>query len=373
MDRSTRLTGLDLAKVLAMYFVVLYHLTFRNAPLLSAGRVLDYIEYFLTTLMSCCVPLLFAVSGALALRRPVDLNKSLRRSLQVLLLAVVWTVLSLAVVLVLRGERMSPGECFSVAWQLRVGYIQHLWYLPTFFFLCLITPIMQTLRNSSRKVYRYGLVILAIYTFGNLLLSDGEYLLRWFLGKTGYSGNREFFWYTNFFGSHYWYAPVYYALGAALVEYRDRLRRYKKAAVLSIPLCMVCLFVIALARSFVREVTFDPVFNNYASIFTLVITAAILLLLLEAKPGPRLSAFAKAVASESLGIYLVHWLLIEVLLDYFPAVTDSNRFAPLTAVAVLALSWGISWVCKKIPLVKNLFTVSTSWVRGTPSPKADGR
>ena len=365
MDRSKRLTGLDLAKVLALYFVVLYHLTFRNAPLLFAGRVMDDAEYLFSTLLSCCVPLLFAVSGALALRQPVDLKKSVRRSLQVLFLAVIWAVLSLLVVLALRGERMAPGEFFSVIWQLKVGYIQHLWYLPTFFFLCLITPVMQALRNSARQVYRYGLLVLAIFTFGNALLSDGEYLLRWLLGKTGYSGNREFFWLTNFFGWHYWYVPVYYALGAAVVEYQDQLRRYRKAAVLSIPLCMVILFVIALARSYVRGTTFDPVFNNYPSIFTLTITTAILLLLLEAKPGPKLAGFAQAVSSRSLGIYLVHWLLIEVLLDYLPAVTSTNHFAPLTAAVVMALSWAIAWVCGKIPLVKNLFTVSTKWVRQT--------
>ena len=365
MDRSTRLTGLDLAKVLAMYFVVLYHLTFRNTPLLGGGRVMDYIEYFISTLLSCCVPLLFAVSGALALRQPVDLKKSLRRSFQVLFLAVIWAILSLLVVLALRRERMNPSEFFSVVWNLQVDYIQHLWYLPTFFFLCLITPVMQALRNNSRKVYRYGLLILAVFTFGNTLLNDGEYLLRWLLDKTGYAGKREFFWLTNFFGWHYWYVPVYYALGAALVEYREQLRRYKNAAALSIPLCMVCLFVFALARSYVRGTTFDPVFNNYPSVFTLTITASILLLLLEAKPGPKLAAFARAVASHSLGIYLVHWLLIEVLLDCFPAVTNTNHFAILTAVVVMALSWGITWVCVKIPLVKDLFTVSTKWVRGS--------
>lgn len=362
-----RLTGLDLAKVLALYFVVLYHLTFRNSPAVFTGRLLPYVEYLLATLMSCCVPLLFAVSGALALRKPVNLRQNTRRSLQVLLLGVVWAVLSLGIILALRQEPMGPSAFLSTVWNLTVGYIQHLWFMPTFFFLCLMTPVMQSLRSSSPKVYRYSLLILGVYTFGNLLLSDCEYLLRWAMHKVGHTGNREFFWYTDFFGYHYWYAFVYYALGAALVEHREWLGRYKKLSIVCIPLCLAWLTLTALARCYVRNTTFDPVFNNYSSVATLLLTTSILLLMLEAPAGPRLAAFAKAVSSHSLGIYLVHWLLIEVLLDYFPAVTNTNRFAPLTAVAVMALSWAICWLCEKIPLVKNLFTVSPAWVRKTNS------
>lgn len=360
---SRRMAGLDFAKVLALYFVVLYHLTFRNSPALFCGQLWPYIEYALSTLMSCCVPLLFAVSGALALRKPVNLSQNTRRSFQVLLLGAIWAVLSLAIVLALRQEPMSPSAFLHTTWELTVGYIQHLWFMPTFFFLCLMTPVMQSLRASAPKVYRYGLLILGIYTFGNLLLSDCEYLLRWAMHKVGHTGNREFFWYTNFFGYHYWYAFVYYALGAALVEHREWLSRYKKVAVVCIPLSLVWLTLTALARCYVRNTTFDPVFNNYSSVATLVLTASILLLLLEIQPKPKPAAFAKAVASHSLGIYLIHWLLIEVLLDYFPAVTNTNRFAPLTAIIVMALSFVLCWLCERIPLVKNLFTVSPAWVQ----------
>ena len=365
---SQRLTGLDLAKVLALYFVVLYHLTFRNSPALFTGQLWPYVEYFLTTLMSCCVPLLFAVSGALALRKPVNLRQNTKRSLQVLLLGGIWAVLSLAVVLALRREPMGPSAFLYTAWDLTVGYIQHLWFMPTFFFLCLMTPVMQSLRTNSPKIYRYSLLILGIYTFGNLLLSDCEYLLRWAMGKAGHTGNREFFWYTDFFGYHYWYAFVYYALGAALVEHQDWLRRYQKLSIVCIPLCLVWLTLTALARCYVRGTSFDPVFNNYSSVATLLLTASILLLLLEVRAGPRLAACAKAVSTRSLGIYLIHWLLIEGLLDYFPAVTNTNRFAPLTAVVVMALSWGLCWICERIPLVKDLFTVSPAWVRRTKTP-----
>lgn len=362
--KQSRLSGLDLTKALALYLVVLYHLTFRNEPDLYAGRALDYIEYGLSTLMSCCVPLLFAVSGALALNRPVDLKRNFRRAVQVLILAVVWAFLALAAVLALRGEKLSVGEFLTIAYELKVGYIQHLWYLPTFFFLTLMTPLMQTLKAANQKVYRYGLMILFVYASVNLLLSDLEYLARWVLGRLGHTGDREFFWYTDFFAYHYWYAFLYYALGAFLVERREQLVKYRKWAVLAIPVCGVCLTVFAFARSFVRESVFDPVFNNYGSIFTMVLTASVLSLCLGAKPGEKAGGLLQSLSSQSFGVYLIHWLLIEVLLVHFPGVTGSNRLAPATAILVLGASWGLSWAAAKIPLVKNLFTVSPKWVRG---------
>lgn len=363
-DRApARVAGLDVIKVLALYFVVLYHLTYRNAPDIFAGRVMDYIEYALSTLMSCCVPLLFLVSGALALRKPVNIGQSLRRSLWVLGLAVFWAVVSLFMILLLKREPMGPKAFLSTINNLTVGYIQHLWFMPTFFFLCLITPILQSLKTSAPKVYRYGLMILLVYTFGELLLSDLEYLLRWITGHLGYHGNREYLWYTNFFGSHYWYAVLYYALGAFLLEHREALKKYRSYAIVLIPVSVGFLTLFGLARCHVRGEVFDPVFNNYSNVFTLLLTVSVVVLLLEAQPGGRLGSAVRSIASCSLGIYLVHWLLIEALLDYLPVVTSTNHFAPLTAAAVLAVSWGISWICMKVPAVKHLFTASNRWIK----------
>ena len=356
--RQSRVSGLDCCKVLALYLVIFYHLTFRNSPDIFSGSPLPILEYALGTLMSCCVPLLFLVSGALSISRPVDLKGTLRRCGTVLVLTVFWTVFSLAVVLLLRREPMSPGEFFYTASQLEHGYIQHLWYMPTFLFLCLITPLMQSLRQHAPQVYRYGLVLLFVFTFGNLLLSDLEYLLRAVTGRLGHTGNRQFFWFTNFFVYHYWYAPVYYGIGTALLEHRQQLRRYRKWALLAIPVCMICLTVFALARSYVRGEIFDPVFNNYGSVFTLILTLSVAVLLLDVHPGPAFSRCMQSISNCSLGIYLIHWLLIEALLDYLPALTNTNRPAPLTALLVMALSWALTWCLMKLPPTRCLVTLS---------------
>lgn len=363
MEKQGRIAGLDLCKVLALYFVVLYHLTFRNSPDVFSGRIPELLEYALGTLMSCCVPLLFLVSGALSMDRPVNLKRNLRRCGQVLFLTVFWMLASLVTVLLLRGERVSGRTFFEIVTSLKVGYIQHLWYMPAFLFLCLITPVMQALRQQSRRVWLYGLGLLLVFTFGNLLLNDLEYVARWLTGRLGCTGTRQYFWYTNFFVYHYWYALVYYGAGALLLEYREVFGKHRGACILAIPVCGAFLTVTALARCHSYGYVFDPVFNNYGSVFTLILTVSVAGLLLNLRPGAKISRWAKSLSDCSLGVYLIHWLLIEALMDYLPALTSQNTFAPLVAVAVLGVSWALTWCLCKIPVVKNLFTVTPGWVK----------
>lgn len=364
-----RIVGLDLMKVLGLYFVILYHLTFRNPSDVLHGGFLTVIPYALTTLMSICVPLFFTASGALALSRPIDLRKNTLRCLHLILLILFWVIVSLMIVFALRGEWPGLREFLQIASELRVGYIQHLWYLPTFLFLTLLTPVLYAMRSGPKRIYHYGLLLLFLFTFGNLFLNDLEYLLRWALGKTGHTGSRQFFWYVNFFGYHYWYSVFYLALGAYLVEYRQVFQRYRGAAVVAIPVCMVFLTLFALARSHVYGSVFDPVFNNYGNVFTLILTASVSLLLMGWEPKGLLRRGAASMASCSLGIYLIHWLLIEVLLDFAPDVVDAVALAPLTALGLLAISWGLSWCCLKLPYIKNLFTASPTWIHGKKSTK----
>ena len=319
-EASPRIAGLDLMKSLGLYLVVLYHLTFRNPPDVLSGRLLPILIYGLGTLMSVCVPLFFTASGALSLRRPVNLRKNIWRCVHLAVLTVCWAAVSL------------------------------------------LMPVLQGLRSGSKQVYRYGLCLLLLLTFGNLFLNDLEYLLRWLLGRTGHTGTRQFFWYVNYFGGYYWYSLAYLALGAYLCDHLQELSKYRRPAAAVILLCGGFLTLFAMARCQVRQTVFDPVFNNYGDPFTLLLTGAVSLLLLTCHPGKRLQRATKSLATCSLGIYLIHWLLIEALLDYWPALVRFTAVAPLTAVVVLGISWGLCWLLLKVPFLRNFFTAAPDWL-----------
>ena len=100
-------------------------------------------------------------------------------------------------------------------------------------------------------------------------------------------------------------------------------------------------------------------YYNYSSIFVLGISAALFLLMRDWKPGEKIGAMAASLAECSLGIYILHWLVLELLRQLFPGVMETTALFPILALGILAVTWGIVWVCKKIPLVRQLFTLTS--------------
>ena len=96
MEPRKRQHGLDGIKLLGMYLVILYHVVFPHMPdVVDAPTAVGYLRYLLETFLGCCVPLFFMASGALALKKPVDLKKNTRRCLHLLVITVIWVFLAL--------------------------------------------------------------------------------------------------------------------------------------------------------------------------------------------------------------------------------------------------------------------------------------
>ena len=359
MREENRIVGLDLAKLLAALLVVYYHLVFPFPPDVSSpGFRWTTIPYMLFSFVSICVPLFFASSGALLLNREASLSKTLRRCAHLLFLLVFWAVFSLALIMAMRGQWFGVKEFVFILRDLRVGFIQHLWYMPSFLILMLLSPVFQTLKKHNPKVLYYFTGVLFLFTFGDKLLNDMEYVVRWLLGKWGYYDSRSFFGYLNFFKYHYWYMFVYFVAGGLLLERAEDLKKYRKWVIAAIPLCIVISGTIAVARSQVSGSEFDPVFYNYPSMFTLILAAAVFLLLLWSRPGQWLRRFAQAVSQVSLGIYLIHWLLIEVVKSYFGFLMGNHAVAPFLTLLIFLLSFLISLGLSKVPVLKRLIRAS---------------
>ena len=361
MELQERQHGLDLIKVLGMYLVILYHVLYPYMPdVVNAPTGVAYLRYYLETFLACCVPLFFMASGALSLRSPTDLRKNTRRCIHLAVIMVIWVFLALGGMLLIRRQWPGWSEFFAIAWELRIGYIQHLWFLPCFLFLCLITPVLSALKFRAPRIYQYLMVLMTILTFGDLLLNDGEYILRWALGKTdGRTWDRSFFWYVNFFGIYYWYSLVYYALGDWLLNHGSALPLKKGQLIAVIPVCMALVFLGAMARSRVGLVTYNHVYYNYKNIFVLVIASAVFLLLKDMKLGERTQRVAASLAQCSLGIYILHWLVLEALRQLWPGIMAKTVVFPFAALGILLITWGIVIVARKIPVVRGLFTTAS--------------
>lgn len=363
-ETQTRICGLDLIKDLGLILVIYYHITWQYPPdIVTSTHLRDFLHVFLQTFLCCCVPLFFMSSGALALSRPISLKKNSLRCAHLFLVTVFWVVLCLGVVLLLQGQRVSPKEFLRIALELRVGYIQHLWYLPNFLFLTLMVPVLYALKTGNRQIYTYFIWMIAIFTMGTSLLNDGEYVLRWILGKYGYAGYRTSFWYVDFFRYHYWYIFVYFALGDYMMEHGASFRKSRLLLLLIILLSMGGLTITTVAISRVQGYVYNFVFNNYGSVFTVTLSGAVSLLLQDLKPAPILRKLSASLAKCSLGIYIIHWLVWGAFVRLMPTVMADLSFAIPMTLVIGCISWGITALGLKLPIVRNLFTASPQWLR----------
>ena len=367
MELEKRQHGLDLIKTLGLYLVILYHVLYPYMPdVVTAPNAVAYLRYFLETFLACCVPLFFMSSGALALKKPTDLRKNTMRCLHLGIIMVIWVFLALGGMLLIRRQWLGWSEFFAIAWELRIGYIQHLWFLPCFLFLCLMTPVLSALKFRAPQIYRYLMLLMTVLTFGDLLLNDGAYVIRWAMGEAdGRTWDRSFFWYVNFFGIYYWYSLVYYALGDWLLSHGSALPIKKGQLVAVIPVCMALVFLSAMARSRVGLVTYNHVYYNYSNIFVLVIASAVFLLLQNVKLGAVAQRLTASLAQCSLGIYVLHWLVLEALRQLWPGLMAKTALFPIVSLGILVVTWGIVLLGKKIPVIRGLFTTASPKKKNT--------
>ena len=58
-----RFDFVDLLKATAIFFVLIYHFSLMNVDFIHNGEWTSYINYYLKSLLSTCVPLFFFVNG----------------------------------------------------------------------------------------------------------------------------------------------------------------------------------------------------------------------------------------------------------------------------------------------------------------------
>lgn len=71
---------LDILKCIGIIFVIIYHSTIYNYNWIASPNITHYLRYFLTTLLSTCVPLFFFTNGYLLLNKDFDLKKTHKKN-----------------------------------------------------------------------------------------------------------------------------------------------------------------------------------------------------------------------------------------------------------------------------------------------------
>ena len=173
MNRETkRITSLDLVKSLAIFFVCFYHYNNFDINILGDKEFTKYLAYFIKGVAGCGVPLFFMANGAILLNKNLDIKKHLKKTVKITILTGIWGILTLLILMPIKGEYMSISEIVKSLITMKMGWINHLWFLPALVCIYIIFPIIKSAYDSNKsEIIFYFLFIVFILTFGNTFIN----------------------------------------------------------------------------------------------------------------------------------------------------------------------------------------------------------
>lgn len=345
----------DFTRIISMILIVAIHV--------SASLVVDFgkismiswnIANFVDAFSRMAVNIFFLISGALLLAKDDGIVSFYSKRLRKIIIPFIfWTTFYTFWGKYYKQYEMSIKETLISAYKLQSYY--HLWFLYAIIMFYLFTPFFKMVLKHMSKTWIVGICILW------LLALTPNFLNKFFI----FEGKLPIIkWsYTNF--DYIVEYGAYYVLGYALVDYLHKLNK-RKTTIFGI-ITFISNFLIFIGTSFlsVRNGIFDGRLYYSPSIFVAIssITGYIFLYgfsdIIYERLEKRKNLICK-VSYCSLGVYLIHICVMEVLKNQF--LGDKLLYSvtpiigiPILTMATLVVSATIVYFGKKVPLIKHIF------------------
>ncbi|MEX2513685.1 MAG: acyltransferase family protein [Cyclobacteriaceae bacterium] len=354
---------LDLLKSIAIYFVIIYHFRYMEIDFMDHGNFSVFLNYFLSTIFSTCVPIFFFINGALLFNKSnLDLKRHFFKILQIGALVFAWGVITQLALLLIRNESMSLSEMIKNIWKLKEGWVNHLWFLKAVVVIYIFFPILYTSYKEKKEHLWFFFAFVLLLTFGNTFYSNLKSVLAFFLDKNMQLMPKNHFGNFNPFFGFYGYSIGYFILGGITFANRHFLigKTFRIFSLLTLFFSMVLLFLYGVIASLSQKEIWDTVWYGYDTIFTAVNVICIFVLSLNYQHhGGMVGKAIALIGRNSLGIYLTHFIVGNFLDPYYLMLILSPSFLSNMAYAfvILFFSLGVVVLFKQLPIIKYLFKI----------------
>jgi surface polysaccharide O-acyltransferase-like enzyme len=344
--KTTHLYWVDLVRVVAVFQVVLIHLSyvifFKEEPLSPNWRAANFYD----SISRMGVPLFFMVSGYLLLGKsePV-LDFFRKRFIKVGVPTLFWSVAYLLwSVEAYTNGKMNPVQVvLSMLKTIYTGDVEiHLWFLYILIGIYLVAPVLRVyVSAASRRDLVYFTVMWFVAT------SMLELLQR----ITGFKTALVIPVVTGYVG--------YFVLGYFLAD----IRLERRGRLLTALGCIIALAVTYFGTNLLSAdaAPIDTYFYSYFSPPTILASICGYLLLKDlGQNSGKAARMIRAVSASAFGIYLIHIMVVELLrkgdlgFRIYSWMAPSVYMIPLTALVVFVLSFMIVLAMRKIPVLKML-------------------
>lgn len=367
-----RIVGYDVAKTLAMFFVVMLHYSFYTRYYSSglAGTLV-------TTMCVVCVPLFFAVNGALLLPRPLDESRHYRKTLNIVVIVSVWKLLAAAFFVFVDGSHPITFKdllIFLLGGSFGDYPTGYFWFMNALIAVYLVLPLAKMAFDSERRiVLRALLAVLFGFTVGKDTLA----LLLQMLGTAFHhdlasvlSSIDEYY----IFGS-YGYVLLYFLVGGLIGKWlsgqREDAHEPSVSITNSVVICgiVICYVVTVLIQQYQHAVngTNLTVDKGYWLLPTFIAVVLILSALGKAQIRGFWARAFQVIGMNTFGVYMLHMAGLVLLsrfqgLGCFQVLSSMNSILVtivnvVLCVCVFAVCLGVSVALRKVPYIRKLFSL----------------
>ncbi len=293
------------------------------------------------------VPLFVMLSGVLLLD-PAKADEPLgvfykKRFLHIGLPMIFWTIAYFLWGYYIHGTELTPSSIFS---GLLSGSYVHLWFLYLLIGLYFVTPVLRIIvKHLDRQKFT---LFLAVWFIGTVF----EPFMKIFLPNVGF--NPVMFVFTGWAGT--------FLLGVYLLN--------RRVSSWKLCLCVIAGLLIAVIGDGVAPLFAGAqatgFFHEYLS-FSIILASAGVFLLLAAVPKSKvendnstISRFVNWVGKNTLGIYLVHIMVLETLeAGYLGLTVNMSTVSPIIEIPLITaitfvLTVAIVYALKKVPYVHKV-------------------
>ncbi len=335
IEKSKRLLWLDVIKVIAAFFVCFYHLTAHNRYVdygsFSDGIYVPTIEKFLYGILASSVPLFFVASGVTLLLKHRTTKKNIYSAFRLMLICIVCGFFCNIVL------KSIVQKTIVFSWSFIFYQPHYFWYFKTLAGIYIFDIVWKKIKNKIIKNSIFcGLLVfpfLSNFAWDIVIAYNPSYNLpQW--GHTGF---------------FCLYSLVYILIPQ--ISYKT-ISVWKCISLICIGLMLVLFEVYAFSTH--EGTIFDGVNSSFPTLGALCITWTIYAYIRQLRICEnRLTLFISWISKNCLGIYILHYIFVELLRIYTPILEHGWPVQFFMTCLIIVLSASISECVRYI--LKKLF------------------
>lgn len=367
MKTKTRYCYIDLIKVIAIFFVCMYHFWLGGNVAYSENMTNAVIfRRYCRGILSTCVPLFMMANGALVLNKPLLAQKHYRNLALLLFQFFIWRAITIVLLGLIQNVDFSSFSTFQLinVFLLLESVdgikITHFWFVPLMFCIQLLLPFIKGVfdnlnkEKNSQTVLFTTLVFLFVINFVIYELNILRYLTPSTINLNSYYITSQL----DPFSKRISMMLLYFLLGGLLHKYQENF--LKLPAILFLAIIFISLTISFFEWRFMSQTlgyTYDNVFNGYSSVSTLACSISLFSLARKLESfickSNIFTRILRYIGNNTLTIYYVHWIVGTAMFQYMKPY--SSMFMNFTYSAFLmALGVSVGMLLKKIPILKHL-------------------